>query len=122
MSDFGVWEQLDQLRLLTDRMGVLHEAQVKQLKIWPRVIFQSSKKSECSVDIDKKGVVFDIWQNSGKKNEEKSASEILDQHVKRLFGDSWSVKIVLHYPKKANVIYRYFAKIPEIKSGFRNGA
>lgn len=112
---FSVWEQLGQLKLLTMRLGVLHEAQIKQLKIWPRVFFQNSNKSQFSVDIEKKSIVFDVWQNSSKENAlEKKAPEILDQNTKELLGDDWSVRIVLHYPKKKDVIHRFYRKVPEI--------
>lgn len=112
---FSVWEQLGQLKLLTMRLGVLHEAQIKQLKIWPRVFFQNSNKSQFSVDIEKKSIVFDVWQNSSKDNAlEKKAPEILDQNTKELLGDDWSVRIVLHYPKKKDVIHRFYRKVPEI--------
>lgn len=53
------WEQLMRLRDLTRRTGMLHELQMKQLKIWPRVFFDCDKH-ELTYDCDAKIVTITL--------------------------------------------------------------
>lgn len=95
------WQQLLVLRAMSARTGVLHSAQVLQLKIWPRLLFQTSTSSTFKVNIKKKTLVFEV-EITGKpfvpgKGERvirpQDAPEVLDAWVKSLLGDDWDISI-----------------------------
>lgn len=60
-------EQLDYLRGMTIRLGVLHEAQVLQIKNWPLLI-PGVKKAKSYINIEEKTVTYDcVFEKTVKK-------------------------------------------------------
>lgn len=96
IADPSQEEQLLMLKDLTARMGVLHEAQVFQLKMWPLVLFTHARKCEERVNIDGKEIDFVILQTKGKVPEDMEARmNALVDWTKWLLGDDWMVKVKL---------------------------
>lgn len=91
-------QQLLLLREQTRRMGVLHDAQVLQLKMWPRAYFvKSTSATQVSVDIEKKRLVFQVVVAKGKTPEgamgPSAAASRLAESAHWLLGPSWDVEI-----------------------------
>ncbi len=90
-------EQLLALRDLTKRTGALHEAQVLQLKLWPRIVFQASTSAKFDVNIEKFQVTFNITNGKLPKLPSKQvispavARQTLNEWVKFLLGPEWAV-------------------------------
>lgn len=59
MPSLDVTQQLVLLKSITCRMGIVHEAQLLQLKQWPLLI-PNVKKATIEVDIEHKGVRFKL--------------------------------------------------------------
>lgn len=57
-------EQLLMLKAVTLRLGVLHEAQALQLKLWPLAALPSITKSVAKVDVESKTVFFECEASS----------------------------------------------------------
>lgn len=96
----SAWEQLMLLKEQTNRTGMLHEAQVLQLKMAPLVLFAKSTKSSFGINIDSKRIVFTITMGKrlpqglvNKPLGPKEAATTLDDLTKRLLGDDWDVEI-----------------------------
>jgi len=97
------FEQLLLLRAFTKTTGMLHDAQVLQLKMWPRVLFQRSTASQIRVDVAKAHLSFDIAVAGGKPIKgvlEPDAPKLLHDWVKSLLGPEWSVSIYLSEGKR----------------------
>lgn len=91
-------QQLLLLREQTRRMGVLHEAQVLQLKMWPRAFFvKSTSATQVAVDIEKKRLVFTVVVGKGKTPEgamgPSAAADRLAESAHWLLGAEWDVDI-----------------------------
>lgn len=97
------WEQLMMMREMTRRTGIMHESQMLQLKIWPRVLFQDSSKAEVSIDMVERSMYFRIAVDGSKStaaNGRKSAAERLDSFVKAMMGDEWHVEVAVKGKKR----------------------
>lgn len=87
-------QQLLLLRDMTARMGVIHEAQVLQLKMWPLVLFGNVKKCEEHINIENREVNFVILQTKGKQASDfKQRCEALADWTKWLLGSDWIVRV-----------------------------
>jgi hypothetical protein len=94
-------EQLMLLRAVTARTGILHEAQVRQLKLWPLLVFQESKSATCKPNVEKKSIVFDVTNGpkpfkpgrNERRIEPREAPVMLSNWVKQLLGEDWAVTI-----------------------------
>jgi len=88
--------QLVMLRGMTKRLGVLHEAQCLQLRLWPFSIDPTLEKSEAKVDLESKRVDF-VWTGSTLKVNKKYQTRLkaLKDNVKFLLGDDWSITVTL---------------------------
>lgn len=96
-------KQLLMLKDLTRRMGVLHEAQVLQLKMWPMTLFTHAKKTEERVNLESKEIDYDILQTKGKKPSDlKERFEALNEWTKWLLGDDWVVRV----RERGKLLYR----------------
>jgi hypothetical protein len=95
-------KQLLLLRDITRRMGVIHEAQQLQLKMWPIVLFTHAKKCETRVNVDAKEVDFVILQTKGAKPDMEQCFAHLDDWTKWLLGPEWLVRVKL----RDKLIYR----------------
>jgi hypothetical protein len=60
-------EQLLMLKAVTLRLGVLHEAQALQLKMWPLAALPFITKSVAKVDVESRTVSFDCEAPSVRK-------------------------------------------------------
>jgi hypothetical protein len=89
-------EQLMMLRDLTRRMEVLHDAQVLQLKMWPRTLFEV-KPPEIGVDFATKTVHYTLKSLKKPKvyGDAKKRCLVMIGWIKWLLGDDWTVTITL---------------------------
>jgi hypothetical protein len=96
IADASQEEQLLMLKGLTRSMGVLHEAQVLQLKMWPLVLFTHARKCEERVNLETREIDFVILQTKGEAPKDLEARmEALVGWTKWLLGDDWMVKVKL---------------------------
>lgn len=86
-------EQLMLLKDLTERTGILHEAQILQLKMYPLVIFQNAKEVRLELDIEKKELHFVSKFKIGNPKDFKVKCEQLESYVKWLLGTNWIVRV-----------------------------
>ncbi|CAB4127243.1 hypothetical protein UFOVP75_99 [uncultured Caudovirales phage] len=84
-------QQLAALQVLTERTQMLHDAQVYQLKLWPRVVFEQSTKSNFAVDFELHKIEFDV--ESVDDDSHQSRSELLNIYVKGLLGSKWTMVV-----------------------------
>jgi hypothetical protein len=102
MMPDNAWEQLMLLKELTKTTGVLHEAQVLQLKMWPYVAFQKLDKYEIAIDLDKKSVWYKMTSGSLPGDEKTKGAASLKKNVKALLGDDWEVIVSWTESRKYN--------------------
>ena len=71
-------KQLQLLRDTTQRFGILHDAQVLQIKMWPITLFTHAKKCDAHIDIEQKRIDYIILSSKGDPPEdmEKRMEEI----------------------------------------------
>lgn len=101
---------LEQLRLLKDmtrRTGLLHEAQVHQLKIWPRVVFSTSTAASSEIDVKKKHLTFKVVTPKPPDALECPEGEVLASWVRELLGDDWQVTVNFTAGKNTKKSYSY---------------
>jgi hypothetical protein len=92
-------EQILLLRGLTKTTGILHEAQLLQLKLWPMVMISHATSSEAVFSYDDKSVVFNVATKGPKPKDLDKRLECLDDSVKMLFGDEYLVVVYLNGKK-----------------------
>lgn len=84
-------EQLLLLKELTKTTGMLHEAQVLQLKIYPLVLTHAIR-SEFQFDFNSKEVIFNLLETKGKAPKGlKERLELLVNYVHTLLGSEYKV-------------------------------
>lgn len=83
------------LREMTRTTGILHEAQVLQLKYWPLLAATHAKTAVPQVDVTKKICDFQIRLNKDIKPPADYDARLqkLDEAVKWLLGGDWTVRI-----------------------------
>lgn len=91
-------EKLAQLRYLTASTGALHEAQVAQLKIWPKVLFPCTE-STVKVDIENKILWFTVKCSRKFRPNERGnrRAKALEQWCHDLLGKDWVVCLEAQY-------------------------
>ncbi len=88
-------EQIMVMKAVTAQTGVLHEGQVLQLKYLPLILTHASKAT-CTVDIEKKKVIFNLTETSGSKPKDfNKRLVLLSQYTKNLLGDNFGIQILL---------------------------
>jgi len=89
------WVQLRLLRELTRSTGALHEAQVTQLKYWPRLTFPNSVSSEFEYQHEARSLVFRVtipwWKRSARN--QKTRLEGLVRSVRDMLGSDMTVRV-----------------------------
>ena len=101
-------KQLLLLRDLTQRMGIIHDAQQLQLKMWPIVLFTHGQKFEERVNVEEKEVDFVILQTKGKKPIDMDERfKALNDWTKWLLGDDWLIRVKL----RDKVLYRGMRRV-----------
>lgn len=76
-------QQIGMLRDMTRRTGAIHEAQVLQLRMWPR-LFAGSTSSETKVDAEKKIVTYEVSGKISKSAKNKRLINELNRWTKEL--------------------------------------
>jgi hypothetical protein len=94
--------KLAHLREYTARYGVLHESQVLQLKLWPRVAYpEATKATETHVDLERRVVKFRLVipkrkVPKGKNAEWAQRASSLIEATHFLLGTDWHVNIYIN--------------------------
>ncbi len=89
------WKKLYVLRDMTAMTGLLHEVQVKNLKMWPLVMLHA-KEATCSFDYESKAVTFDIERiDKPRPKNFKARLQALTKATKMLLGADYAVLINL---------------------------
>jgi hypothetical protein len=107
-------QQLIVLQDMTRRLGVIHEAQTLQIKLWPVAVDPGLVGSDCRLDVDGKRMVY-VWVDPKKPHDWKPRGAYLKrlQHlansVKRfLFGADWYFEVQMNgatiYTSAAGVV------------------
>lgn len=87
------FEQLMTLREMTSKTGLLHDAQVFQLKMYPLALTNATK-AEVHYDYDKKSVIFIITETKGRVPKEiNKRLSLISDWTQTLLGEEYSVKI-----------------------------
>lgn len=87
-------EELEILRQLTESTGVLHEAQVLQLKYWPWILFTHISNSVAEVDLERRCVGFRLTIGDEEPPQDLNKRyRVMDEWVKTLLGDRWYIRI-----------------------------
>lgn len=100
MSSEDTVAQLMELRALTGLTGVIHEAQVQQLRYWPLIAVSHAEKSEVTFETDDKGgnrTVFIAFKLDPKKKAPPNLQRrlhALDKNVQWLLGNDWKVVMI----------------------------
>ena len=109
------WEQqLATLRSVTDTSGVVHEAQLQQLRFWGGVAF-SPIKWTADIDVEGRKIIYSLAKKS-KNPTLPNAVAALDNSVHWLLGESWQLIV----REAGNTIYSgLFLTIQEYKQKAR---
>lgn len=86
-------EQLLLLRSMTERTGILHEAQILQLKMYPIAMIETSKSAEIKINVEGKTVDFHLKMDKSKNPELEKQCERVSEAVKWLLGPDWLVRL-----------------------------
>jgi hypothetical protein len=86
------FKQLMILKGMTERWGVLHDAQLLQLKMLPMIMIGNCQKVQVDYDCEKREINF-IVKTVGKLASAEFFYEKLDEAVKTLLGNTWLVRI-----------------------------
>ncbi len=91
----GIQEQLVVLRGMTAQTGVLHEAQLFQLRLWPHALFDKISNAEIRIDQEKYTIEYVFtWKIKGKKTADfKRRAKYLGKSIHWLLGDHWQVTV-----------------------------
>lgn len=113
----AVMEQLMLLRAFTARTGILHEAQVLNLKMWPACVFSRVKSSEFTFDWENATVCFDIIFKGKRPKAIAKSCEALAHFTKTLLGPEYEVRISLN-GKEEHVSYRSVVRPPPMQQPY----
>lgn len=88
----ATYDELMKLRLLTERSGILHDAQVLQLKYWPYVVF-AIKEHQILLDDRKRILTFDLTFSKGVPKDFEQRAEALQNWVWDLLGPQFCIRL-----------------------------
>lgn len=93
LKDLDIKEQLILLKSLTNQTGILHEAQVMQLKYW-FIGLTNASKFTIGFDPEKAKIIYKVSEIKGKppKDIDKNLNT-LTEYVKFLLGNKYSVEV-----------------------------
>jgi hypothetical protein len=92
-------EQLEQLKYLTRVTGVLHDAQVQQLKMWPLLVTHALE-SQAIFDYEGSAIIFNLLKTEENPPENlEERFKLLAQYTRFLLGDEYTV-VVKHEGKQ----------------------
>lgn len=86
-------QQLMLLRDLTAKTGILHEAQVQQIKLWPFAICPNVGKSEAHVSVEKQTIEYHLTPEKGQIKLNPKIMEKFMEGVSLLLGPEWRIQI-----------------------------
>lgn len=93
------WEQLRIIRDISNKTRTLHESQVLNLKMWPFLAVTQADpvKSEIELNWTGNSIQFNLYKKKGLRSSKNQNERlrILDESVKDLLGNWWSVYVVL---------------------------
>ncbi len=90
------YEQLLLLKGMTAVTGILHEAQVMQLKYWPLMLTHAIK-ADFSYNFDNKEVIFNLAETEGRTPKDfKKKLGLLAKYTKTLLGDDYRIAVKLN--------------------------
>lgn len=84
--------ELLKLRIVTERSGILHDAQVLQLKYWPYVLFDI-KEHSIIPDDRKRTLCFNLVFSKGVPKDVKNRAEVLQGWVWSILGKQFAIKL-----------------------------
>jgi len=97
MSDTTIWNQLMILKSLTFEAGTLHDAQIFQLKVWAKLMFDEAEETTINVAVQTRWVVeFAVKASADWKMPREDLLRGLSNSVKDLLGDYFTVKVLLN--------------------------
>jgi hypothetical protein len=93
----GIWDQLKALREITETTGVVHDAQIYQLKHWGPIALQHVREIEIALKLEEPpvcefraiGVTMAVPENFNQ------ILEGLDRSVKSLLGRHWATRVLV---------------------------
>lgn len=92
-EEVNVASQLLALRDFAAKYGVLHDAQILQLKLWPRVAFpHSTADTVAEVSLIEKMVTVKVV-STRKTNKTKTRALMLTRNIRWMLGNEWSVDV-----------------------------
>lgn len=100
LSEEEFLKQIFQLRAFTENTGIIHDAQVQQLKAWIMGMY-GAKKYEIEIDFEKFVVNFNVYETVGRFLNSETRRSAMGKYVRFLLGDKWSVSVVKCQEKKA---------------------
>jgi hypothetical protein len=106
IEDKDMWDQLMALRAITQTTGILHEAQIIQLRYWPRIAIPHSISCEVAYfqkEINEEGEVTQVptiefrpvLSKAKPPKDLKKRLAGLNRSVKDLLGPNFTVKVKL---------------------------
>jgi hypothetical protein len=96
MTDAQIKAQLGQLKALTVRTGIVHEAQVLQLQMWPMVVFPHAMTATADINTENRSVFFKIHTSLSALRNSKShvkAVGFLTEWIRNILWDDTAVNI-----------------------------
>ena len=93
MATITMKEQLGHLKVLTERFGTLHEAQLLQIRNYPLLI-PGVKKAETSIDMEKKIVKYDCNTGDKKFRKTKQTMTFIDNIYEWIKYVAWTDTIL----------------------------
>lgn len=94
------WEQLALLRELTKSTGVIHEAQILQLKTWGWVAVQRcyAKKTVIELDVESRRVTYNMQGGADALPDVLEGPRLaaLTRSVRNLLGNEWKATVILN--------------------------
>ncbi len=89
----AAWEQLMLLRNLTKTTGLLHDAQLLQLKMWSLVFSSHVSSCEMHIDQEKQQIDFHLKTKGRTPADFQERCGHLVEWVQKLLGGEWLVRI-----------------------------
>jgi len=92
MSDDKLSPELLSLRDLTRRTGILHDAQVTNLKYWPYVLFEISDNQILPDDL-RRVLIFNLRFTKKKPKNVKDLSRTLEKWCWAILGEEYQIRV-----------------------------
>ena len=98
MPELPIKEQLRYLKGVTEKLNVVHEAQIVQLRNYPRLI-PNVKSAETKIDIDNRTIVYECTSESKifrKTKKVNIAIENIILWIRTIVWDSTTIEIIVN--------------------------